>query len=355
MQNEASGNIARVAVKAPPFWRANPQLWCKQMERQFILTGVTTEITKFHHIVSVLQAEELEVVGDIMQDPPAERPYEALRRRLCSQYAQNQRGGIEVLVSSMAAYPRAADIGYHQRQIGAISLDGRRNHGSSNRYYFDPGCVIRGSIIHASPSDGDFIRLSRLEARSRSRSREPGKKTFFARERLTEKREILPTAGITSVSIGELSSENHLALSPGKQKRVTFGPSGDGSTEIHRLYMSDRSKFLIDTGPKKLQIDKHGKRAHSEHRPLETCLFLHDCDSTRHQRQSPRLSKVHHQRYQKGLPDQRLSPTPDGVFGSIFGTPQISLSQVGGSCSGSPLARKKCQCGEKKRNRFQRR
>ncbi|KAF8784101.1 hypothetical protein HNY73_011670 [Argiope bruennichi] len=86
MQNEASGNIARVAVKSPLFWRANPELWFKQIESQFILAGVTTEITKFHHIVSVLQPEELEVVGDIMQDPPAERPYEALRRRLCCQY-----------------------------------------------------------------------------------------------------------------------------------------------------------------------------------------------------------------------------------------------------------------------------
>ncbi|KAF8796654.1 hypothetical protein HNY73_001003 [Argiope bruennichi] len=106
-----------------------------------------------------------------MGNPPAERPHEALRRRLCSQYAQSEeqkfkiryfraaaRGsktfpivgkmrnkagnkisekGIEILVFSTAAYPRAADLGYHQRQIGAVSGDGRRNHGSSNKYYFD--------------------------------------------------------------------------------------------------------------------------------------------------------------------------------------------------------------------------
>ncbi|XP_055928213.1 uncharacterized protein LOC129959416 [Argiope bruennichi] len=101
MQNEASGNIALVAVKAPPFWRANPELWFKQIESEFILAGVTTEITKFHHILSVLQPEELEVVGDIMQDPPAERPYEVQRRRLCSQYAQSEEQKLKDVISGM--------------------------------------------------------------------------------------------------------------------------------------------------------------------------------------------------------------------------------------------------------------
>ncbi|KAF8796809.1 Gag-Pol polyprotein like [Argiope bruennichi] len=60
-----------------------------------------TEITKFHHIVVVLQPEELEVVGDIMQDPPAERPYEALRRRLCCQYAQSEEQKLKDVISGM--------------------------------------------------------------------------------------------------------------------------------------------------------------------------------------------------------------------------------------------------------------
>ncbi|KAF8781698.1 hypothetical protein HNY73_012068 [Argiope bruennichi] len=101
MQNEASRNIARVAVKAPPFWRGNLELWFKHMESQFILADVTTEITKFHHIVPVLQPEELEVVGDIMQHPPAKRPYEALRRRLCSQYAQSEEQKLKDVISRM--------------------------------------------------------------------------------------------------------------------------------------------------------------------------------------------------------------------------------------------------------------
>ncbi|GBL63284.1 hypothetical protein AVEN_105780-1 [Araneus ventricosus] len=101
MPNDQSANIARVGVKAPPFWRANPALWFRQMESQFTLAGVTSEITKFHHIVAALQPEELEVVGDIMLNPPADEPYDALRKRLCSQYADSEEQRLRDLISGM--------------------------------------------------------------------------------------------------------------------------------------------------------------------------------------------------------------------------------------------------------------
>lgn len=74
-QTSQTGNIARVAVKAPPFWRANPEIWFRQMDSQFQLAGINVEITKFHHIVSALQPEELAVVGDILLNPSTENPY----------------------------------------------------------------------------------------------------------------------------------------------------------------------------------------------------------------------------------------------------------------------------------------
>ncbi|GIY97730.1 hypothetical protein CEXT_679641 [Caerostris extrusa] len=52
------------------------------MESQFTLAGVTTETTKFHHVVSALQPEELADVSDIILQPPAEVPFTALKKRL---------------------------------------------------------------------------------------------------------------------------------------------------------------------------------------------------------------------------------------------------------------------------------
>ncbi|GFY42995.1 uncharacterized protein TNIN_169021 [Trichonephila inaurata madagascariensis] len=83
-------SIERVLVKILLFWRANPEIWFSQMESQFVLAGITMEITKFHHVVSIIQPEELGIVGGIILNPPAVKPYAALRTRLCSQYAETE-------------------------------------------------------------------------------------------------------------------------------------------------------------------------------------------------------------------------------------------------------------------------
>ncbi|GFT64754.1 peptidase A2 domain-containing protein [Nephila pilipes] len=72
-------NIAHVSMKVLPFWRTNPEIWFSQMENRFILAGIMIEITKFHHVISSFQPEELDIVGDIILNPPAEKPYTVLR------------------------------------------------------------------------------------------------------------------------------------------------------------------------------------------------------------------------------------------------------------------------------------
>lgn len=99
-ENE-SPQIARVAVKPPPFWRANPEIWFKQMESQFALAGVTTELTKFHHVVSALQPEELAVVGDIILNTPSVDPFTVIKKRLCDQYADSESQRLRDLISGM--------------------------------------------------------------------------------------------------------------------------------------------------------------------------------------------------------------------------------------------------------------
>ncbi|GFT31701.1 retrovirus-related Pol polyprotein from transposon 297 [Nephila pilipes] len=89
-ESAATASIARVSIKVPPFRRANTDIWFSQMESQFVLAEITAEIIKFHHVVSALQPEELGIGGDIILNPPAIKPYAALRTRLCSQYAESE-------------------------------------------------------------------------------------------------------------------------------------------------------------------------------------------------------------------------------------------------------------------------
>ncbi|GFT36243.1 retrovirus-related Pol polyprotein from transposon 297 [Nephila pilipes] len=100
-ESAAAASIARVSIKVPPFWRANPEIWFRQMESQFVLAGITAEITKFHHVVSSLQPEELGIVGDIILNPPAVKPYAALRDRLSSQYDESVEQRLRGLISGM--------------------------------------------------------------------------------------------------------------------------------------------------------------------------------------------------------------------------------------------------------------
>ncbi|GBM44258.1 hypothetical protein AVEN_23318-1 [Araneus ventricosus] len=71
------------------------------MESQFTLACVTSEITKFHHIVAALQPEELEVFGDIILNPPADEPFNELRKRLCSQYSDSEEKRLRDLIYGM--------------------------------------------------------------------------------------------------------------------------------------------------------------------------------------------------------------------------------------------------------------
>lgn len=100
MPNETD-SVNRVGIKYAPFWRANPSTWFSQLESQFVLAGVTSSITRYHHLVAALQPEELAIVGDILSAPPKEDPYAALKTRLINQYEVSEDTRLRELISGM--------------------------------------------------------------------------------------------------------------------------------------------------------------------------------------------------------------------------------------------------------------
>ena len=67
-------------MEIPPFWSNDPALWFLQVEAQFTLKNVTSQLTKFHYIVSLLEPQ-LHVRRSILK-PPAADPYDALKTAL---------------------------------------------------------------------------------------------------------------------------------------------------------------------------------------------------------------------------------------------------------------------------------
>ena len=78
----ASVDVSAVSLKLPPFWPADPEIWFAQVEAQFACRRITSQKSKFDHIVASLSPEFAAEVRDLLFRPPADNPYTALKEQL---------------------------------------------------------------------------------------------------------------------------------------------------------------------------------------------------------------------------------------------------------------------------------
>ncbi|GBN01400.1 Transposon Ty3-I Gag-Pol polyprotein, partial [Araneus ventricosus] len=93
--------IARVRVKLPPFWKANPALWFVQLDAQFALAGITVDDTKFNHVISAVDSEILNSVSDIILRPPDIDKYTILKKRLIELHSETEASKIRTLLQGL--------------------------------------------------------------------------------------------------------------------------------------------------------------------------------------------------------------------------------------------------------------
>jgi len=51
----ANSNVSRVAIKTPPFWKGDPNIWFAQIETQFVLGGISNDTTTFYHVITAVK------------------------------------------------------------------------------------------------------------------------------------------------------------------------------------------------------------------------------------------------------------------------------------------------------------
>ena len=101
-ENEQDRNeLSRVALKAPPFWKPDPNLWFYQLEAQFRNNRITLDQTKFDAVVGSVDAEILSQVIDIIRNPPATEKYETLKKRIVSVFADSENLQIRKLLNEL--------------------------------------------------------------------------------------------------------------------------------------------------------------------------------------------------------------------------------------------------------------
>ncbi|CAN8007270.1 unnamed protein product, partial [Ixodes pacificus] len=81
-QAPLSPTVSTVALKLPCFWPADPALWFAQVEAQFATRRITSQQTKFHHVIAALNPTEAAEVRDIILSPPADQPFDRLKLEL---------------------------------------------------------------------------------------------------------------------------------------------------------------------------------------------------------------------------------------------------------------------------------
>ena len=74
--------VTAVAVKVPPFWAHDVELWFINLEGQFALANVTKQITKFHYVVGNLPPEYARNVRPLLKDPKEGTAYDDLKAEL---------------------------------------------------------------------------------------------------------------------------------------------------------------------------------------------------------------------------------------------------------------------------------
>lgn len=85
-----SPSISRVAVKIPPFWDADPQMWFVNIEAQFVLAQIVADETKYNYVVSSLDPKYWTEVRDILSNPPPTGRYDKLKSELIRRMSATQ-------------------------------------------------------------------------------------------------------------------------------------------------------------------------------------------------------------------------------------------------------------------------
>ena len=94
MTNEASSSAPTAAapavfaatVRLPDFWQNDPEPWFQHAEAQFFLRGISTDDTKYFHVVAALDSATTRKLMGLLRDPPAAGKYAALKKALLQLY-----------------------------------------------------------------------------------------------------------------------------------------------------------------------------------------------------------------------------------------------------------------------------
>ncbi|CAN7939286.1 unnamed protein product, partial [Ixodes hexagonus] len=79
-----------VQLRLPVFRAKNPRAWFSQVEAQFHLRHITTQTSRYYHVVSALPPELADELDDILALPPPDDAYDHLKRTILARKTESE-------------------------------------------------------------------------------------------------------------------------------------------------------------------------------------------------------------------------------------------------------------------------
>lgn len=88
-------------LRLPPFWVNRPTLWFIQVETQFRMNSIKSSQTKYDYVISILPPEIMELISDILTDPPEHGKYDYLKKTLIDRCQDSEERRLDALLNRL--------------------------------------------------------------------------------------------------------------------------------------------------------------------------------------------------------------------------------------------------------------
>ena len=95
-----AGVVSAVSLQLPTFWPADPELWFAQVDAQFRTKRITSQVTKFEHVIASLSPQYAADVRDLILKPPDANPYDRLKDELIRRTTASEQRCLQLLFNA---------------------------------------------------------------------------------------------------------------------------------------------------------------------------------------------------------------------------------------------------------------